>query len=96
MHNLYLGLLRHHCVDVWGVDVKDKAESKIPMHSAAEQRSELSKVLAALQKNSLTTLMKLRKGYVVAVAELNGVVAESFDKKSFARALLDHVSHLID
>ncbi|KAI0690825.1 hypothetical protein C8T65DRAFT_587629 [Cerioporus squamosus] len=81
MHNLFLGELRHHCMEIWGVDIKDKPPSgqKVRPHTPEEQERELGKAVRALRKCSSNALDKLRKGYIVAIAKLNDVLLE--DKK---------------
>ena len=56
MHNLYLGELRHHCMEVFGIDVKSAESSssdetkKIRPHTPSEQALWLQKVVEAIQK----------------------------------------------
>ncbi|KAI0646436.1 hypothetical protein C8Q79DRAFT_926401 [Trametes meyenii] len=90
MHCLFLGDLRHHCQDVWGIDVKDQASSQtIDPHSPDEQRLWLGRVVTALHKKSHSALSKIRKGYLATVAQVNGVVPEShLTKKDYVSALL--------
>ncbi len=88
MHNLFLGELRHHCRDVWGISVKDT--KKIQPHDPKKQAEELKKAFNAVKKGALDTLCKLRKGYVVAMAEINGVapIGGQLTKKDFGAALI--------
>ncbi|KAJ8456044.1 hypothetical protein ONZ51_g12274 [Trametes cubensis] len=74
MHNLFLGELRHHCRDVWGINVKDKSSDSPKMlpHTPDEQREWLRKVVPYIRDGSHSRLSRVRKGYIVAVAELNG------------------------
>ncbi|PIL26911.1 hypothetical protein GSI_10049 [Ganoderma sinense ZZ0214-1] len=92
MHNLFLGELRHHCRDVWGLDVKDKTgDSKgADPHTPEQQRVQLQRVITGLHKHSKNALDKVRKGYVVAVAEFNGVAPEAgeFTKAAYVAALI--------
>ena len=96
MHNLFLGELRHHCREVWGLDVKDKTgdSPKLDPHTPEQQRVQLQRVVTGLTKLSSTAVEKVRKGYVVAVAEVNGVVPEgsNFTKAAYASALVAWVS----
>ncbi|PIL37507.1 hypothetical protein GSI_01201 [Ganoderma sinense ZZ0214-1] len=100
MHNLLLGNLRHHCHDVWGLDVKDKASdsSKAQPHSPEQQLAQLRLVEQAITNQSKKTWGKIRKGYVVAVAEFNGVSPSgaSLSKTAYATALLDHFANTPD
>ncbi|KAJ3554676.1 hypothetical protein NM688_g2988 [Phlebia brevispora] len=92
MHNLYLGELRHHCREVLGIDVKDKSPDtkKQKPHPPEEQAENLIKVINAIKNNSSSALKSIRKGYISAVADLNGVVPEgtTFCKKDYIEALL--------
>ncbi len=93
MHNLFLGELRHHCMDVWGIDIKDKPAGKsIVPHTPEEQEKNIDKMMAALRKGS--GLDKLRKGYIVTLARLNNVPPHDGDQKkaSYIKSLLAWVS----
>ncbi|KAI0653713.1 hypothetical protein C8Q70DRAFT_1048312 [Cubamyces menziesii] len=87
MHNLFLGELRHHCRDVWGINVKDKSSDSPKMlpHTPDEQREWLRKVVPYIRDGSHSRLSRVRKGYIVAVAELNGAVplSATFVKKAY-------------
>ncbi|KAI0324601.1 hypothetical protein GY45DRAFT_1262514 [Cubamyces sp. BRFM 1775] len=95
MHNLFLGELRHHCREVWGLDVKDKGGdgSKLAPHTPEQQQACLQRVYVALLKQSKTSLRKVRKGYITAVAEANGIVPTSglFTKDAYIDALLQWI-----
>ncbi|KAI0650198.1 hypothetical protein C8Q79DRAFT_923554 [Trametes meyenii] len=88
--------LRHHCRDVWGINVKDGSRDtkKVHPHSPEEQTKWLASLVNALHKGSLKKLLQARKGYLVALAELNGVVPRSkkFTKTEYAQALLKWVN----
>ena len=90
-----LGELRHHCREVWGIDVKDKGDdsSKMEPHSPEKQRVNLLRVYEAIRKGSKSALAKIRKGYVVAVAEVNGVLPTggTVTKAAYVSALLSWV-----
>ncbi|PIL27816.1 hypothetical protein GSI_10970 [Ganoderma sinense ZZ0214-1] len=92
MHNLFLGELRHHCREVWGLDIKDKGGDGpiLDPHTPEQQRVQLERVRSALIGGHRNPLDKVRKGYIVAVAQLNGV--KSLDgspaKKAYVDALL--------
>ncbi|KAI0654528.1 hypothetical protein C8Q70DRAFT_925535 [Cubamyces menziesii] len=99
MHCLFLGNLRHHCRDVWGLDVKDEGGSqKVRPHTPDEQRLWLDRVVGALQKKSHSTLKNIRKGYLSAIAQLNDIVPSAqLTKKDYIAALLDWAQlHSID
>ncbi|KAI0644329.1 hypothetical protein C8Q79DRAFT_1002204 [Trametes meyenii] len=99
MHNLFLGELRHHCRDVWGLDVKDKGGdgAKMDPHTPDQQRAYLRRVANGVLKQSRTALRKVRKGYLVAVAEVNGVApvpSDLFTKDAYIHGLLEWVKSL--
>lgn len=95
MHNLFLGELRHHCMNVWGIDIRDKAPGlkKLLPHTPEEQTRFLQSALEALKKRSATALGKLRKGYIVSIAKLNdvGPIGVSLTKSAYVNALLEWV-----
>ncbi|RPD70231.1 hypothetical protein L226DRAFT_470595 [Lentinus tigrinus ALCF2SS1-7] len=95
MHNLFLGELRHHCREFWGVDIKDKSRDteKIPAHSPDEQRSWLDNVVKYLKEENFNKLNRVRKGYLAAVAQLNGAVPVfgGFTKRDYIEELLKWV-----
>ncbi|KAI1795827.1 hypothetical protein LXA43DRAFT_880746 [Ganoderma leucocontextum] len=95
MHNLFLGELRHHCMNVWGIDIRDKAPGpkKLLPHTPEEQTKFLQRALDALKKRSATALGKLRKGYIVSIAKLNNVTPTGavLTKSAYVSALLDWV-----
>ncbi|RPD74265.1 hypothetical protein L226DRAFT_546168 [Lentinus tigrinus ALCF2SS1-7] len=92
MHNLFLGDLRHHCREFWGIDIKDKSSdsAKVQPHSPQEQTTWLQNVVTYLKQESESKLNRVRKGYLAAVAELNGAVtpAAGFAKRDYINALL--------
>lgn len=96
MHNLFLGELRHHCREIWGIDIRDKTSdnAKVEPHTPKEQQRHLEDVVRFVKQDSFNKLMNLRKGYVAAVAELNGAVPAlaKFTKKEYSNALLRWVS----
>lgn len=96
MHNLFLGELRHHCRDVWGLDIKDKGGDgqHIDPHTPEQQRVQLERVRAAVVGGHKNALDKIRKGYIIAVARLNDVTPADGNpaKKAYVDALLAWVS----
>ncbi|KAI0362926.1 hypothetical protein BV20DRAFT_1074530 [Pilatotrama ljubarskyi] len=109
MHNLFLGVLRHHCRDVWGIDIKDKPAGPGPTpHTPAEQEEWLARLVSALRhgvlsdgtiaKGALSAVSQPRKGYLVALAQVNGITPDSkLTKQAYAAALLKWVqTHSID
>lgn len=95
MHNLFLGELRHHCRDVWGINVKDKSSDspKLAPHDPDEQQVWLDRVASYVRRGSQARLSKIRKGYIAAVAELNDAMptASKFAKKDYIASLLQWV-----
>ncbi|KAI0647287.1 hypothetical protein C8Q79DRAFT_1000243 [Trametes meyenii] len=102
MHNLFLGELHHHCRDVWGINVKDKTTTtKATPHSPAEQEEWLSRLVKALKqgvlpngslaKGTLSAVMQPRKGYLIALAQVNGISPYKATKEAYASALLEWV-----
>lgn len=95
MHNLYLGLIQHHCREVLGIDVDGKPsdEQKVVPHTPEQQEKALNDVVNAIVAGSESQLNIPRKGYIAAVAQYNGVIPESenFTKAAYAAALLDWV-----
>ncbi|KAI0737799.1 hypothetical protein C8Q80DRAFT_1222785 [Daedaleopsis nitida] len=95
MHNLFLGELRHHCREVWGINIKDKPTTrKITPHTPEEQRKWLGKLVSALRssaasKRLLSPLTQPRKGYLIALAHLNAIHPHGkLTKLEYAKALL--------
>ena len=91
MHNLFLGDLRHHCREFWGIDIKDKSDTaKVHPHTPEEQATWLQNVATFIKQESSKKLDRARKGYLAAVAELNGAVspAAGFTKRDYIDALL--------
>ena len=94
MHNLFLGDLQNHVRSVWGVDAvkstDDKVQKNQKPHSEEEQRGELEKVLQALSRGN--SKVAVRKGYVVAIAQVNNVkIDECVTKNNYWQALRDWV-----
>lgn len=111
MHNFFLGDLQHHCRKVFGMnaDAKSAAETHIQPHTPEEQQRELDAGIEAIKKCSLSALTKLRRGYIVALAEANNVLPEvnisndplirlykadqTIGKTAYAQALIDWHRH---
>ncbi|KAI0355756.1 hypothetical protein OH77DRAFT_1402810 [Trametes cingulata] len=100
MHNLFLGALRHHCRDVWGIkDVKEKISTKATPHTPAEQSEWLMYLVTALrQGGAISAVTRPRKGYLVALAQANRIVPESNStKQAYGAALLEWAkTHSVD
>lgn len=89
MHNLFLGDIRHHCMEVWGIKVTG-GENTLTPHSPEKQQQELDKIAKAVKKNSLNMLKAVRKGYIVAVVRVNDIVPDgtAFRKIDYIHGLL--------
>ncbi|KAL7284382.1 hypothetical protein ACG7TL_001672 [Trametes sanguinea] len=99
MHNLFLGELRHHCINIWGIDVKDKSASatRARPHTPEEQKKWLNRITDALRKCSIPAMTQARKGYVVAIAQLNGIApASKLMKCEYAKALIEWTAQHLD
>ncbi|KAI0366442.1 hypothetical protein BV20DRAFT_952139 [Pilatotrama ljubarskyi] len=99
MHNLFLGALRHHCRDVWGIkDVKEKTTTKATAHTPAEQGEWLEHLVATLRQGAMSAVTRPRKGYLVALAQANGILPDSCStKQAYGAALLEWArSHSVD
>ena len=96
MHNLFLGELKHHCMQVFGMDaVGEKRPRVLASHTPDEQKSFLENIRSALchAKPSITTLCKVRREYLLAVAQVNGIaVGIEPTKRQIIDALLEWVS----
>lgn len=98
MHNLYLGDLRHHCLQVLGLDINGvpSVEKKAkPAHTPGQQRGFLSDLEQAIRERSEAKMKKIRVGYLKAFAELNKVVPTAPRKRDYIAALLQWVSILL-
>ena len=75
MHNLFLGELRHHCMEVWGISGIGESPSprSLASHSPEHQRGHLDRILEALLEKSSKKLMAIRRDYLLAVAKHNNV-----------------------
>ncbi|TFY56546.1 hypothetical protein EVJ58_g7577 [Rhodofomes roseus] len=79
MHNLFLGELRHHCMAIWGIDIKDHKDkhgratdsTKTTPHTPDEQQQHITRLLNALRK-----------------AQLNAISPDKLTKREYAKALL--------
>jgi hypothetical protein len=95
MHNLYLGDLHHHCMEILGIDVKGKPteDQHNSPHAPDEQAIWLQRVVDGIIAGSSSAVSSARKGYIVAVAELNDVLPDGKQtKKDYVDALLNWVS----
>ena len=74
MHNLFLGELRHHCMDVWGVgSLSEKTPKSLIPHMPREQKQHLDQIFALLCKKASSAVKCARKDYLLAVARFNKI-----------------------
>lgn len=95
MHNLFLGELWHHCMDVWGlagIGERRAAPKALAIQSPEEQKAQLNRVVKALKNFSSKMLKAIRKDYILAVAQYNKIsLPDHPEKKDIADALLVQV-----
>ncbi|PIL35041.1 hypothetical protein GSI_02828 [Ganoderma sinense ZZ0214-1] len=93
MHNLFLGELRHHCMEVFGVDVasEKRTPKNITLHTPQEQQAVLDKLFAALVAKSEKALLRFRTDYLSTVARFNNVKVNSTNPSK-----RDYVAHLLE
>ncbi|KAI1782406.1 hypothetical protein LXA43DRAFT_905901 [Ganoderma leucocontextum] len=98
MHNLFLGELRHHCMDVWGlagIGERRAAPKALAVQSPEEQKTQLNRVVKALKNFSYKMLKAIRRDYILAVAQYNKIaLPDRPEKKDIADALLEQVRSL--
>ncbi|KAI0373837.1 hypothetical protein BV20DRAFT_1033714 [Pilatotrama ljubarskyi] len=98
MHNLFLGALKHHCMEVFGVDIAGEKQSKkhVISHTPDEQQGILDRISTQLRACSENGLMRFRKDYVSAVARHNNVIESKarLSKRDICRALVAWVRTL--
>ncbi|KAL7279724.1 hypothetical protein ACG7TL_006131 [Trametes sanguinea] len=101
MHNLFLGVLHQHCMDIWGLKTAEGRHSEKPkrvqaaVHTLAMQQAVLDRLVEILHKGSLKTLSSIRKDYLEALVKYNPSI--SVDKPAptradYAKALLEWVA----
>ncbi|RDX43314.1 hypothetical protein OH76DRAFT_1361390 [Lentinus brumalis] len=99
MHNLFLGQLRHHCMNVWGIpgvtEETDPSRNATP-HTPVKQQEQFDRILRALQDSNVTMLVRIRRDYLAATAELNGLIQRKSKatKNEIAQALIAWASTL--
>lgn len=95
MHNMFLGEFQRHIRVIWGIESVKSSDLKVQKnqiaHTAEQQAEELQTVLAGLARDR-TKAPSTRKGYVVAIAILNGVpVEKGSNKQEYWNALREWV-----
>lgn len=97
MHNLFLGDLRRHLVEIWKMNstVVKTPKSMVP-HSTEDQEKEIKKASTGIKNKSAGTLRTIRRGYLRAIARLNALEpAGDYAKKDLIKALIDWVSDIL-
>ncbi|KAI0694480.1 hypothetical protein C8T65DRAFT_585017 [Cerioporus squamosus] len=95
MHNLFLGELRHHCINVWGL--KQAKSRTTPQegspHTPEQQEKALERIKNGLRRLSKKTLGRARLDYLEAAVRYNGiqVSANKHTRADYAQVLLDWV-----
>ncbi|KAI9062804.1 hypothetical protein FKP32DRAFT_1551532, partial [Trametes sanguinea] len=88
MHNLFLGELHHHCVDIWGLKTaQDRGKvnrKQATVHTPAQQKATLDRLVDILRRGSLKSASAFRKDYLEALVKSNPSI--SIDKPSPTRA----------
>ncbi|KAJ2980679.1 hypothetical protein NUW54_g10971 [Trametes sanguinea] len=97
MHNLFLGELQHHCVNVWGLktaETRGPKKNRAGVHTPEMQKKLLDRIVAALRRGAVTTVANARKDYLEAFVKCNGPlpgIKSSSTKLEIATALLERV-----
>ncbi|KAI0746378.1 hypothetical protein C8Q80DRAFT_1219846 [Daedaleopsis nitida] len=95
MHNLFLGELRHHCIKIWGLKTaKDRGKPRRTVaHDQQRQDKELRRIRNGVEKMSVDSIARVRRDYIVAVAQYNNIPVASPDgtKAHYAKAMLEWV-----
>ncbi|RDX44271.1 hypothetical protein OH76DRAFT_1359820 [Lentinus brumalis] len=89
MHNLFLGVLRHHCMEVWGIAGVGETDGtgNAKPHTPSEQQVQIERVLLGLKQDSPAALDRMRRDYLLAYAELNDLVERR--SKATKKVLID-------
>ncbi|KAI6036197.1 hypothetical protein BKA83DRAFT_118693, partial [Pisolithus microcarpus] len=91
MHNLFLGDLKCHLVDIWKMtSTVGKTSKGMQPHSTEVQTRELQNIATAVKLKSASRLHRIRLGYLRAVAHENEIeVAGDPAKKDLICALIE-------
>lgn len=104
MHNLFLGHFKRHCVDIWhmqapknqDLDDQEKSSKRNQYHDSIEQRAAIEKAVKALREKSRSGLRAVRRGYLVALARINGIpLTTPPSRQNTADALLSWVTRFL-
>ena len=96
MHNLFLGDLGQHLVEIWKMNstIVKTPKSMIP-HSNEDQEKEIKKALMGIKNKSAGTLYAICHGYLCAIAHLNSLEpVGNYTKKDLIKALIDWMSDI--
>ena len=76
MHNFFLGDLQHHCRRILGMDADSTPieDARVQPHDPEEQQRQLDLGVAAIRAADCVSLNRLRRGYIVSLAQANNVV----------------------
>ena len=94
MHNMFLGELRHHCMEIFRIGrVRPGPKTAAALHPPAEQEAQLKRVGRYLRELSADRLADMRKDYLLAVARYNQVFVPGRDptRRVIAQALVEWV-----
>ncbi|RPD68460.1 hypothetical protein L226DRAFT_473395 [Lentinus tigrinus ALCF2SS1-7] len=97
MHNLFLGELRHHCIEIWGLKgAQDRGKPRrAKAHTPEQQQEVLDQILRGIRKASVKTIKHARLDYLQAVARYNELdVPAKSTREGYANALLERVKHV--
>ncbi|KAI0658048.1 hypothetical protein C8Q70DRAFT_1045994 [Cubamyces menziesii] len=100
MHNLFLGELRHHCIDIWGMKTaEDRGKPKrknAAVHTPGMQQSVLDHLIAALRKGAQSAVTSIQKDYLEALVKYNPSVStlakSAQTKPEYAAVLMEWVA----
>lgn len=100
MHNLFLGTLHHHCMEVWdlaNIGVRAASAKDAVTHTPQQQQEQLDRIIkfmkVASHKGSHKGLKCIRRDYLMAMAQLNNVPLPTAEpsRAELAEALLNWV-----
>ncbi|KAI0690870.1 hypothetical protein C8T65DRAFT_587606 [Cerioporus squamosus] len=94
MHNMFLGELRHHCMDIFKLGhVRETPKRTAAVHTPIEQQAQLDRILRYLKGLQANRLADMRKDYLLAVARYNQVFVSGKDptRRHIADALVKWV-----
>lgn len=94
MHNLFLGQLKRHCMEIWQTSAKDKKMHS--SHTPDQQHSYLNRLKDAVLNRSEGQMKGIRLGYILAFAKENRItVPPNSNKIALIGAIIKWVSRFI-